>query len=231
MIIFAQAQCTTHLIIRSIFYCVVENSARRTLQGPAGEAGAAGEAVQSTAEGEEWPQQPTQPSPGAGRQRDRCTCWGRATGGVSRWGGGGGGGRWWWWWWWWGRGGGRRLASGWQPEDGEHPPSIQTIWRGPYTGCYWQTHHCYDDNQPACRNTTHTAGLNEPTWPVCGDEKAVIGGLHTPMPCSITSQKNVFDGDKFLFLYSRLSSLGVYTESEPISFLCDSLKRFKLLFQ
>uniref|UniRef100_A0A671UH77 Taxilin gamma n=1 Tax=Sparus aurata TaxID=8175 RepID=A0A671UH77_SPAAU len=44
------------------------------------------------------------------------------------------------------------------------------------------------------------AKLQDPTWPVCGDEKAVIGELHTPWPCSTTSQKNLFVGDFFLYI-------------------------------
>lgn len=77
--------------------CVAENTARRPLQGPAGEAGAAGEAVPGSAEGEERPQQPPQPPTGARRQGDaRCSrhscspAAGAVSGGAAAAGGGGG---------------------------------------------------------------------------------------------------------------------------------------------
>lgn len=82
-------KCTIWFFCHLLLLLCLENLARRTLQGLAGEAGVAGTLVQSSAQGEERPEQPVKPPPeGRGTGATR-TFW-RPSTGIFRQGEGGG---------------------------------------------------------------------------------------------------------------------------------------------
>lgn len=81
-------KCTIWFFCHLLLLLCLENLARRTLQGLAGEAGVAGTLVQSSAEGEERPEQPVKPPPEGRRTGATRTFW-RPSTGIFRQGEGG----------------------------------------------------------------------------------------------------------------------------------------------